>query len=98
MHSMRLENGSSGQSVPKPRITSPGELQHMANHLTNRYQLLTAHRKAQWRAAPSIPNSQQRFAAAHPIAALKYRAQIHRARRARAALLASAADVIGRAL
>ena len=41
---------------------------------------------------------QPRFAAAHPIAALRYRAYIQQARRARAALLASAADVIGRAL
>jgi hypothetical protein len=70
----------------------------MANHLTNRYHMLAAHRNAQWQAAPSIPSSQQRFAAAHPIAALRYRAQIYRARHARAALLASAADVIGRAL
>jgi len=70
----------------------------MANHLTNRYQPLVAHRNVLRQAAPSIPDSQQRFAAAHPIAALRYRAQSHRARRARAALLASAADVIGRAL
>jgi hypothetical protein len=70
----------------------------MANHLTNRYHTLAAHRNAQWHAAPSIPNSQQRFAAVYPIAALRYRIQIHRVRRARAALLASAADVIGRAL
>jgi len=70
----------------------------MANHLTNRYQPLTAHYGALWGVAPSIPDSQQRFAAAHPIAALRYRAQIHYARHARAALLASAADVIGRAL
>jgi len=70
----------------------------MANYLTHRYDMLTAQRNAQWQAAPSIPNSQPRFAAAHPIAALRYRAKIHRARRARAALLASAADVIGRAL
>jgi hypothetical protein len=70
----------------------------MANHLTHSYRTLAAHRIVQWQAAPSIPTSQQRFAAAHPIAALRYRAQIHRARRARAALLASAADVIGRAL
>ena len=70
----------------------------MANHLTNRYHKLAAQRNVQWQAAPNLPDSQQRFAAAHPIAALRYRAQIHRARRARAALLASAADVIGRAL
>ena len=70
----------------------------MANHLTHLYRTIAAHRNAQWQAALSCPNSQQRFAAAHPIAALRYRAQIHRARRARAALLASAADVIGRAL
>jgi len=60
--------------------------------------MLAAHRNAQWQAAPSIPNSQQRFVAAHPIAALRYRAQIYRARHARVALLASAADVIGRVL
>jgi len=65
----------------------------MANHPTNRDHALAAHGVAQWRAAPSIPTSQQRFVAAHPIATLRYRAQIHRARRARAALLASAADV-----
>ena len=72
--------------------------QHMANQLTNRYHMLAAHCNAHWQAVPSIPNSQQRFAAAHPIAALRYRAHIQQARRARAALLASAADVIGRAL
>jgi len=60
--------------------------------------MLAAHRNGQWQATPSIPNSQQGFPAAHPIAALRYREQIHRAWRARAALLASAADVIGRAL
>ncbi len=70
----------------------------MANLLTNRYHTLAAHCNAQWQAALSVPPSQARFAAAHPIAALRYRAQIHRARHARAALLASAADVIGRAL
>jgi hypothetical protein len=69
----------------------------MANHLIHRYHTLAAQRNAQWQAAPSVPTN-QRFAAAHPIAALRYRAQIYRARRARAALLASAADVIGRAL
>ncbi len=70
----------------------------MANHLTHSYRTLAAHHNVQWQAAPSIPTSQRRFAAAHPIAALRHRAQIHRARRARAALLASAADVIDRAL
>jgi hypothetical protein len=60
--------------------------------------MFTAHRNAQWQAVPSIPNSQQRFAAAHPIAALRYRAHVQQAQRARATLLASAADVIGRAL
>jgi hypothetical protein len=70
----------------------------MANHLADRYRTLAAHRNVQWQAAPSIPTSQRRFAAAHPIAALRYQAQIHRTRRARATLLASAADVIGRAL
>jgi hypothetical protein len=85
-------------SNPQSQDYLPTRTQHMANHLTKLYQTLTAQRKAQWRSASSIPTSQQRFAAAHPIAALRYRAQIHRARRARAALLASAADVIGRAL
>jgi hypothetical protein len=70
----------------------------MANHLTNRYHALAAHRDGQWRIALGVADSQHGFAAAHPIAALSYRAQIHRARRARAVLVASAADVIGRAL
>jgi hypothetical protein len=70
----------------------------MANYLTQPYSSIAAHRNAQWRAVPGIPASQRRFAAAHPIAALRYRTQIHRDRRAQAALLASAADVIGRAL
>ena len=70
----------------------------MANQLTNRYHMLVAHRNAQWQAVPSFLDCQQRFAAAHPIAALRHRADIQQARRARAALLASAADVIGRAL
>jgi hypothetical protein len=72
--------------------------QHMANQLTHQYRMLAAHSNVQWQAAPSIPDCQRRFAAAHPIAALRYRAHIQQARRARAALLASAADVIGRAL
>jgi hypothetical protein len=87
-----------GEQCPTSRTHLSTRAQHMANHPANRYHMLAAQRNAQWQAAPSIPNSEQRFAAARPIAALRYRAQIHRARRARAALLASAADVIGRAL
>jgi hypothetical protein len=70
----------------------------MANHLTHEYSMPVAHCNMQFQATPSMRADRQRFAAAHPIAALRYRAQIYRARRARAALLASAADVIGRAL
>ena len=70
----------------------------MANQLTNQYRVLEAHSSAHWQAVTSITNGQQQFAAAHPIAALKYWAHVQQARRARAALLASAADVIGRAL
>jgi hypothetical protein len=87
-----------GEQRPTSRTHLTTRAQHMANHLTNRYYTLAAHRNALRQAAPSNPNSQQKFATAHPIAAVRYRAQIHRARRARAALLASAADVIGRAL
>jgi hypothetical protein len=70
----------------------------MANQLTNRYCLFAAHCNMRRRTVFSIPNGQPGFMAAHPIAALRYRAHIQQARRARAALLASAADVIGRAL
>jgi hypothetical protein len=70
----------------------------MVNQPTNRNQLSTA-RVAELRwAERSIAAGQVVFTAAHSIAALWYRVHVHRARRARAVLVASAADVIGRAL
>jgi hypothetical protein len=70
----------------------------MANHLTKRYNALAAHYSESCRGSFNIRECQYEFAATHPTVALRYRAQVYRARRARAVLVASAADEIGRAL
>jgi hypothetical protein len=68
----------------------------MANRPPNQIHRPAARLIEQYRSARGALAGLVAFAAAHPIAALKY--QVHWTRRARAVLVASAADVIGRAL
>jgi hypothetical protein len=74
------------------------EIIEMTNCLTSQRSPRAAHTHVSRQAGCAISYDRHIFVIGRGIAAPMYRNGVHRARRARAVLVASAADVIGRAL